>query len=83
LVKKRIAALIHKIKGSVKIAPSIEPANAIFHIVGTGSTPLSNGLKEVETVIRSEVVLMQYPHISAKKKILDQLLSRIQAVNRA
>jgi ATP phosphoribosyltransferase len=79
-----IQAGIHEISGSVEIAPGIGLADAICDIVSTGSTLLSNGLKEVETVIQSEAVLIATPNLpEAKKQILDKLIFRINAVQSA
>jgi ATP phosphoribosyltransferase len=79
-----VKATIHEINGSVEIAPGIGMADAIFDIVSTGSTLLSNGLKEVDIVMHSEAVLIHHPKITQKKqKILDDLLFRIRAVNQA
>lgn len=75
---------IHEISGSVEIAPGIGMADAIFDIVSTGSTLLSNGLKEVETVLESEAVIASNPELDKKKQlILDKLLFRISAVKKA
>jgi ATP phosphoribosyltransferase len=68
----------------VEIAPSIGLADAICDIVSSGSTLLGNGLREVETVFRSEAVLIATNNLSAEKQeILDQLRFRMQAVRRA
>jgi ATP phosphoribosyltransferase len=84
LSKNNVQAGIHEISGSVEIAPGIGLADAICDIVSTGSTLLSNGLKEVEVVMKSEAVLIATPNLeSEKKKILDKLLFRIQAVQSA
>ena len=84
LTKKGIQASIHQISGSVEIAPGIGLADAIFDIVSTGSTLISNGLKEVEVVMQSEAILVASPALGvAKQSILDQLLFRIEAVNSA
>ena len=84
LDEKKVNASIHLISGSVEIAPGIGMADAIFDIVSTGSTLLSNGLKEVETVMHSEAVLAANPNLSdEKKKILDKLKFRIEAVKKA
>ena len=84
LAKHNIKAGIHEISGSVEIAPGIGLADAICDIVSTGSTLLSNGLKEVEVVMKSEAVLIATPNLEAeKKKILDKLLFRVQAVQSA
>ncbi len=79
--EKGIEAEIEHISGSVEIAPGIGLADGIFDIVGTGSTLLMNGLKEVETVLRSEATLIACPALSAEKRdILDKLLFRFRAV---
>ena len=84
LKRHKVQATIHEINGSVEIAPGIGMADAIFDIVSTGSTLLSNGLKEVEVVMQSEAVLIHHPKIKTKKhQILEDLLFRIRAVNRA
>ena len=81
LSKNNIDAEIHEISGSVEIAPGIGLADAIFDIVSSGSTLISNRLREVEIVYRSEAVVISNKELpSAKKKILDQLLFRIHAV---
>lgn len=84
LQKNNVQADIHEISGSVEIAPGIGLAHAICDIVSTGSTLLSNGLKEVEIVMQSEAVLIATPELeSSKQSILEQLLFRIQAVQLA
>ncbi len=71
---------IHEISGAVEIAPSLGLADAIFDIVGTGSTLLANGLREVETVLESEALLIANPSLAPEKQeILDRLLFRLQA----
>jgi ATP phosphoribosyltransferase len=84
LASKNIEAGIHEISGSVEIAPGIGLADAICDVVSTGSTLLSNGLREVELVMQSEAILIAAPRLSHDKQhILDQLLFRIEAVNSA
>ena len=81
LKKNGIKADIHVITGSVEIAPGIGLADAIFDIVSSGSTLVSNRLKEVEIVMESEAVLIANPRLSTEKKeILEELLFRINAV---
>lgn len=78
------AAGIHEISGSVEIAPGIGLADAICDIVSTGSTLLSNGLKEVEVVMQSEAVVISGVDLNPEKqRILDKLLFRIGAVQKA
>jgi ATP phosphoribosyltransferase len=75
-----IEADIHEISGSVEIAPGIGLAEGICDIVSSGSTLLSNGLKEVETVMKSEATLVANKELSdAHKEILNKLLFRIDA----
>ena len=82
--KNNITAEIHVITGSVEIAPGIGLADAIFDIVSSGSTLVSNRLKEVEVVVESEAVLIANPNLSeAKKAILDELIFRMESVQRA
>lgn len=81
---KKINAEIHVITGSVEIAPGIGLADAIFDIVSSGSTLVSNRLKEVEVVVKSEAVLIANPNLSeTKKAILDELIFRMESVQRA
>ncbi len=84
LQKNGVAAEIHEISGSVEIAPGIGLSDYICDLVSTGSTLLSNGLKEVETILRSEAVLIASQNLDfPKRKLLDQLLFRIRAVQRS
>ena len=84
LNKNGIRADIHVITGSVEIAPGIGLADAIFDIVSSGSTLISNNLKEVETVMKSEALLISNKNLSnEKKEILKELLFRINAVKTA
>lgn len=81
LRKEGIQAQIHEISGSVEIAPSIGLADAVCDIVSSGSTLLSNGLKEVETIFRSEAVLIGNERsIREKKQLIDRLIFRINSV---
>ncbi len=84
LQQQNVQAEIHKISGSVEIAPSIGLADAVCDIVSSGSTLFSNGLKEVEVIMQSEAVLIKQTQLAPEKQaILDQLLFRIQAVKKA
>jgi ATP phosphoribosyltransferase len=78
--ENNINASIEEIGGSVEIATSIGLADGIFDIVSTGSTLLMNGLKEIETVLKSEAVLISNKNLSEDNSaILDKLLFRIKA----
>ncbi|MDR2384665.1 MAG: ATP phosphoribosyltransferase [Tannerella sp.] len=84
LSEKHIKALIHEISGSVEIAPGIGLADAIFDIVSSGSTLVSNQLKEVEIVMKSEALLIANKKISQeKRKILNELIFRFDAIREA
>jgi len=79
-----IVADIHVITGSVEISPGIGLSDAIFDIVSSGSTLVSNNLAEVEVVMQSEALLIANPDLpSQKREILEQLLFRIEAVKAA
>lgn len=72
---------IHVIQGSVEIAPGIGLADGIFDIVSSGSTLISNNLKEVEVVMKSEALLIGNKNLTDEKKaILDDLLFRVESV---
>jgi ATP phosphoribosyltransferase len=84
LKRSNIEAGIHEISGSVEIAPGIGLADAICDLVSTGSTLLSNGLKEVEVVLRSEAVIISGFELEGdRQSILNKLLFRIEAVQKA
>lgn len=79
-----IKADVHVITGSVEISPGIGLADAIFDIVSSGSTLVSNNLREVEVVMKSEALLIGYSGMSEQKReILRQMLFRFEAVKQA
>lgn len=82
--ENNINAEIHVITGSVEISPSIGLSDAIFDIVSSGSTLVSNNLCEVETVLKSEALLIGNRNMTEEKyKILDEMLFRFEAVSSA
>lgn len=84
LAENNITAEVHVITGSVEIAPGIGLADAIFDIVSSGSTLVSNRLKEVEVVLKSEAVLVANPNLSAEKReLLNEFIFRLESVQRA
>lgn len=84
LEDSQVHADIHVITGSVEVSPGIGLADAIFDIVSSGSTLVSNSLKEVEVVMRSEALLIGHKGMSQEKRaILDELLFRMDAVKTA
>jgi len=84
LDENKINAEIHEISGSVELAPSIGLADAVCDLVSSGSTLFMNGLKEAETILKSEAVLIKNENLEEQyQKILDQLLFRIRAVRKA
>lgn len=84
LKQNGVKAEVHVITGSVEVAPGIGLADAIFDIVSSGSTLVSNRLKEVEVVMQSEALLIGYKHMShEKQEVLKELLFRMDAVKTA
>jgi ATP phosphoribosyltransferase len=84
LDKNKIKADIHEISGSVEIAPGIGLADAIVDLVSSGSTLFMNGLKEVETVLQSQAVLIRNERLGAdQRQLLEKFLFRIRAVKKA
>ncbi len=84
LKENTINTEIHEISGSVEIAPGIGLADAIVDLVSSGSTLLANGLKEVETILRSEAALIKNAGLTHEQNIiLDKLLFRIRSVKKA
>jgi len=84
LEKNKVDAEIHEISGSVEIAPGIGLAHAIVDLVSSGSTLLANGLKEVETVLQSQAVLIRNGRLDAEQQqVLEKFLFRIRAVKKA
>jgi ATP phosphoribosyltransferase len=81
LQERGVSASIRPIRGSAELAPSIGWADAIFDIVSTGSTLISNGLRELYEVMRSEALLVASPALEeSKRTLLDRLLFRLRAV---
>ena len=84
LQEKGIEAEIHVITGSVEISPGIGLADGIFDIVSSGSTLVSNNLREVEVVMQSEALLIGNKKLSPEKRaILEEMLFRFKAVKDA
>ena len=89
LVKKyldenKVQADIHEISGSVEIAPGIGLSDVVADLVSSGSTLFMNGLKEVETILKSQAVLIKNNSLDADKlALLNKLLFRIRTVKKA
>ncbi|QOR76154.1 MAG: ATP phosphoribosyltransferase [Thermoflavifilum sp.] len=84
LAEHQVEAEIHEISGSVEIAPSIGLADAICDLVSSGSTLFMNGLREVETILHSQAVLISHNQLKGHARdLLEQLRFRIQAVKKA
>ena len=83
-LNNKITAEIEEISGSVEIAPGIGLADAVCDIVSTGSTLMTNGLREVATILESQAVIISNKDLDVTKKaVLDKLLFRIRAVKNA
>ncbi|MGE5520649.1 MAG: ATP phosphoribosyltransferase [Candidatus Dadabacteria bacterium] len=84
LQENHINAEIHEISGSVELAPSIGLADAVCDLVSSGSTLFMNGLQEVQTILKSQAVLVRSKQLEPEQeRILDKLLFRIRAVRKA
>ena len=82
--QNNITAEIEEISGSVEIAPGIGLADAVCDIVSSGSTLMTNGLREVVTILKSQAVIIANTNLNEEKlKILDSLIFRIKAVKNA
>lgn len=79
-----IEAEIHEISGSVELAPGIGLADAVCDLVSSGSTLFMNGLQEVQTILKSQAVLVKTKNLNDEhQKILNQLVFRMGAVRKA
>jgi len=84
LKQHNVEADIHEISGSVEIAPGIGLADVIADLVSSGSTLFMNGLKEVETILQSQAVLIKNNQLNEQQlQLVDKLLFRIRAVKKA
>ncbi|MEL7022090.1 MAG: ATP phosphoribosyltransferase [Bacteroidota bacterium] len=84
LKKNGVRAEIHKISGSVEIAPNIGLADGICDLVSSGSTLFSNGLKEVDRILESEAIMIANTNLDdTQQTIVDKLLFRLAAVQKA
>jgi ATP phosphoribosyltransferase len=84
LNKNNIKAEIHEISGSVEIAPGIGLADVVCDLVSSGSTLFMNGLKEAETILHSQAVLIKKAGLDKEAaQILERLLFRIESVKKA
>ncbi|MGH1336145.1 MAG: ATP phosphoribosyltransferase [Aureispira sp.] len=80
LTENKVTANVQMISGSVEIAPSIGLADGVCDLVSSGSTLLSNGLKEVAIILESEAVLVANKDLAVPKKaLLEQLIFRMRA----
>jgi ATP phosphoribosyltransferase len=76
-----VSADIHVLSGSVELAPSIGMADAIFDIVSSGSTLISNGLKEAEVIMKSEAIVIANRNMNSEiQAVLNDLIFRIRSV---
>ena len=80
----KVKAEIHEISGSVEIAPGIGLADVVCDLVSSGSTLFMNGLKEADTILKSQAVLIKHKNFtSEQQQILDRLLFRMESVKKA
>lgn len=84
LDEHKINAEVHEISGSVEIAPGIGLADVVCDLVSSGSTLFMNGLKEADTILKSQAVLIKHKNFSAEQQqILERLMFRMESVKKA
>jgi ATP phosphoribosyltransferase len=84
LNEHKINAEVHEISGSVEIAPGIGLADVVCDLVSSGSTLFMNGLKEADTILKSQAVLIKHKNFTAEQQqILERLLFRMESVKKA
>ena len=84
LDEHKITAEVHEISGSVEIAPGIGLADVVCDLVSSGSTLFMNGLKEADTILKSQAVLIKHKNFtSEQQQILERLLFRMESVKKA
>jgi ATP phosphoribosyltransferase len=84
LNENNVQADIHEISGSVEIAPGIGLADVVCDLVSSGSTLFMNGLKEVETILHSQAVLIKNKNLlPSSQSLLEKIIFRIKAVKKA
>ncbi|MEN9701518.1 MAG: hypothetical protein RIR55_838 [Bacteroidota bacterium] len=84
LDEHKIHAEVHEISGSVEIAPGIGLADVVCDLVSSGSTLFMNGLKEADTILKSQAVLIKHKNFTAEQQqILERLLFRMESVKKA
>jgi ATP phosphoribosyltransferase len=84
LTEHNVKAEIHEISGSVEIAPGIGLADVVCDLVSSGSTLFMNGLKEADTILKSQAVLIKHKNFSAEaQQVLERLLFRMESVKKA
>ena len=84
LNEHKINAEVHEISGSVEIAPGIGLADVVCDLVSSGSTLFMNGLKEADTILKSQAVLIKHKNFSLEQQqILERLLFRMESVKKA
>ncbi len=84
LDEHKITAEIHEISGSVEIAPGIGLADVVCDLVSSGSTLFMNGLKEADTILNSQAVLIKHKNFTTDAEdVLKRLLFRMESVKKA
>jgi ATP phosphoribosyltransferase len=77
-----VRAEIVSMRGAVEVAPRLKLAHAICDLVSTGATLEANGLVAVETVLRSEAVLIRSPKAPDAElgHVIDSVVQRFRGV---
>jgi ATP phosphoribosyltransferase len=82
LTRQNIQADVSYFSGAVEIAPNLGRADVICDLVSSGTTMKANKIREGETILESECVLIKTPVDipEAKLEWVNRLLQRIEGV---
>lgn len=82
LAERDVPAQVVTLSGAVEIAPRLGRADVICDLVSTGATLAANHLREVETILESQAVLIRtpVPVAAEKREWMDRLVKRMDGV---
>jgi len=82
LAARNIDAQVVEFSGAVEIAPKLGRADVICDLVSSGTTMAANKIREGETILESQSMLLQTPVAipKAKTEWVNRLLQRIEGV---
>ena len=82
LARHGVEAEVVTMRGAVEVAPRLKMAHAICDLVSTGATLEANGLRAVDTVLRSEAMLIRAPSPPepSLQDLLESVITRFRGV---